>query len=85
MKEQIPIAEAVVADALRQTGITDMGRASIRENAKIVNIIERATGVDFIRMEMGIPGLPAAPMGVQGQIDALKKVSAHRGYSGCQA
>ncbi|MBR3287508.1 MAG: pyridoxal phosphate-dependent aminotransferase [Bacteroidales bacterium] len=73
MKEQIPIAEAVVADALRQTGITDMGRASIRENAKIVNIIERATGVDFIRMEMGIPGLPAAPMGVQGQIDALKK------------
>lgn len=72
MKEQIPIAEAVVSDALQQAGISDMGKASIRENAKIVNIIEQKTGISFIRMEMGIPGLPAVPAGVDAQIAALK-------------
>jgi len=40
---------------------------------KLIDEIEKATGEKFIRMEMGIPGLPPVEVGVQGQIEALKK------------
>lgn len=73
MNQNIPLSEEVVSQALQQAGITDMSKASIRENVKVVNLIEKATGIDFVRMEMGIPGLPAVPAGVQAQIEALQK------------
>ena len=73
MTPSVPIAEDIVKKALAETGISDMGKASIRENVRLVNKIEQASGVRFVRMEMGIPGLPAAPMGVQGQIAALQR------------
>ena len=38
----------------------------------IAAFAEKEAGVEFIKMEMGIPGLPAAQVGVDAQIDALK-------------
>ena len=39
----------------------------------LVNKIEEKTGIKFIRMEMGVPGLPAPSIGIEAEIAALKK------------
>ena len=38
---------------------------------------EKESGVEFIKMEMGIPGLPAAQVGVDAQVKALQGGIAH--------
>lgn len=68
----IPIAAEVVNRRIRAMGLSDLGSASIREIKKIVDQIEGDTGQPFIRMEMGIPGLPALEVGVEAQIQALR-------------
>ncbi len=68
-----PIHFDTVKEKIKQSGLKSVGKASIREIKKLVDEIEKSTGDKFIRMEMGIPGLPPAEVGVQGQIDALKK------------
>ncbi len=49
-----------------------MGRASIRELVRLVSNIEEATGIKFVRMEMGVPGLKPNQVGVEAEIEALK-------------
>jgi aspartate/methionine/tyrosine aminotransferase len=68
-----PINYEIVARKIKESRIENIGRASIRELKKLVDEIEAETGEKFIRMEMGIPGLPAAEIGVQAEIEALKK------------
>ncbi len=68
-----PIHFDTVKEKLNESGLKSVGRASIREIKKLVDNIEEATGEKFIRMEMGVPGLPPSEVGVQGQIEALKK------------
>jgi aspartate/methionine/tyrosine aminotransferase len=51
----------------------DLTVASIREIVHLVMAIEKETGVEFIRMEMGIPGLPPSPLGVEAEIKALRE------------
>ncbi|OFY57057.1 MAG: aminotransferase, partial [Bacteroidetes bacterium RBG_19FT_COMBO_42_10] len=36
-------------------------------------MIEKDTGIKFIRMEMGVPGLPSPSVGIEAEIAALKK------------
>lgn len=68
-----PINRQTVSNAIVSSGITDLGRASIREIVKLVNVLRRETGVEFIRMEMGVPGLPSAEVGVRAEIEALRR------------
>ncbi|HDP94867.1 MAG TPA: aminotransferase class I/II-fold pyridoxal phosphate-dependent enzyme, partial [Candidatus Aminicenantes bacterium] len=63
---------AIVDRRIESMGISDLGLASIREIKKLVDDIEKESGVAFVRMEMGIPGLPAVPIGVEAQANALK-------------
>jgi len=69
---QTPINADVVRRRLAGSGLKDLGRASIRELKKLVDQIEGDTGQKFVRMEMGIPGLPPLQVGVDAQIQALK-------------
>lgn len=72
MKETI-IDKALVEQTLQANGLKNVGQASIREVKKLINDLETASGTRFIRMEMGIPGLPAAKIGVQAQVEALER------------
>ena len=49
----------------------DVRSASIREMNKLVNAIEEKLDVRFIRMEFGIPGLPANPIAIEAERQAL--------------
>jgi aspartate/methionine/tyrosine aminotransferase len=68
-----PIAPEIVNEIVANSGIPKLGIASIREIKRLINQIEDASGEKFIRMEMGIPGIPASQIGVNAQIEALKK------------
>ncbi|MCR4680682.1 MAG: pyridoxal phosphate-dependent aminotransferase [Bacteroidales bacterium] len=67
-----PIPAEVVDKIVAESGIKEVGKASIREVKRLINQIEIESGKEFIRMEMGIPGLPACKVGVEAQIQALK-------------
>ncbi len=49
----------------------ELGAASIRQLVGVVKDIERATGEEFIHMELGEPGLPAEAIGVAAEHEAL--------------
>jgi aspartate/methionine/tyrosine aminotransferase len=67
-----PINSEIVAKKVSEGGYESVGKASIREIKKLVDEIEKASGEKFIRMEMGIPGLPASEIGTKAEIEALK-------------
>jgi len=69
--ENIPISESIIESAKEETGIINPGNASIREIVALVNRIEYKTGIPFVRMEMGVPGLPAPSIGIEAEIEAL--------------
>ena len=67
-----PIDSSIVNSKIEQSGLEKVGLASIRELVRLVNEIEKETGDKYIRMEMGVPGLPPAQVGIEGEIEALR-------------
>lgn len=67
-----PIQKDIVDGAIKHFGIQDFAKATIREVKSVAAYAEQASGVEFIKMEMGIPGLPAASVGVEAQVKALQ-------------
>ena len=67
-----PIPKHIIDDAIADYGIQDFAKATIREVKAVAAFAEKEAGVEFIKMEMGIPGLPAAKIGVEAQIQALR-------------
>lgn len=49
----------------------ELGAASIRQLVGVVKDIERATGEEFVHMELGEPGLPAERIGIEAEHEAL--------------
>ncbi len=68
----IPFDRALVDEIIAKNNIKSVAKASIREVKKIIDDVESATGEKFVRMEMGIPGIPAVQLGVDAEIEALK-------------
>jgi aspartate/methionine/tyrosine aminotransferase len=71
--ENIPISLDLINKIAISHGIPSPGNASIREITYLVNLLEAKTGVEFIRMEMGVPGLKTNAIGVEAEISALKE------------
>ena len=76
MKET-PIKREIVDKLIDELGINDFAKATIREVKQVAAKAEKESGVEFIKMEMGIPGLPAAQVGVDAQVKALQGGIAH--------
>ncbi len=68
-----PIKSEVVNEVIDAFGIHPAGKSTIRELVKIVNDIEGITGEEFIRMEMGVPGLDPTFVGTEAEMIALRK------------
>jgi aspartate/methionine/tyrosine aminotransferase len=73
MMRNTPVDSNLVKTRLSESGLKSLGTASIREIVKLVNQIENESGVRYIRMEMGAPGLPASGIGTDAEIEALKR------------
>lgn len=68
-----PIDYNIVTQKVKDSKLDSVGGATIREIKKLVDEIEKSTGEKFIRMEMGIPGLPPTKVGVDAEIEALQR------------
>ena len=68
-----PLDKSFIEQKIAQLRIPNVGKASIREIVALVNLIEDETDFKFIRMEMGVPGLPPSEIGVEAEIEALKR------------
>jgi len=76
----VPFDKGVVDQVLADSGIS-VGTASIREVNGVINAIEKSLGVKFIRMEFGIPGLPANPIAIDAEIRAIRDKGLANVYS----
>lgn len=80
----IPISSQLIEQIAERNGLPVPGSGSIREVTHLVNLIEGETGIKFVRMEMGVPGLPAPSIGIEAEIEALRsgKVSRYPDITG---
>lgn len=67
------IDKQLVDETMSKCGVANLDDASIRDTVKIANMLEKSTGEKFIRMEMGVPGLPPSRIGTEAEIAALKQ------------
>ncbi len=67
-----PIDNETLSAVLEQMGIDDISNASIRQSGEIARKLESELGIDFLHLEMGIPGLPPSQIGVEAECAALK-------------
>ena len=66
-------SEALLAEACRENNIADLSTATIGEILLAAQYLERKTGIPFIRMDQGSPGLPVNRFGVEAEKRALDK------------
>lgn len=72
MSAATPISKEIVDKAISALGIRDFGKATIREVVAVAAQAEKESGEEYVRMEMGVPGLPPSQFGVDAQIKALQ-------------
>ena len=58
-----PIERRLIDETIEDFHIADFAKATIREVKAIAAKAEAASGVEFIKMEMGVPGLPPSVVG----------------------
>ncbi|MBN1791067.1 MAG: pyridoxal phosphate-dependent aminotransferase [Bacteroidales bacterium] len=73
MNDPIPISRDLVRSIAEKAGIPAPGKASIREIVALVNRVEKETGIPFVRMEMGVPGVKPPEIAIEAEIAALKQ------------
>lgn len=68
-----PINFEIVKQKIDESGLKpDISTSTIREIVRLVNELEKASGEKYIRMEMGVPGLPTPQILIDAEIEALK-------------
>ncbi|NDV64335.1 pyridoxal phosphate-dependent aminotransferase [Bacteroides sp. 224] len=68
-----PINRQLIDNTINEFHITDFSKATIREVKAIAAKAEAQSGIEFIKMEMGVPGLPPSAVGVKAEIEALQQ------------
>ena len=71
MKE--PVSQEVFRQILAEMDIDDVSRTSIRQCQMLGNKLEEIQGEPFSHLEIGVPGIPACPVGIAAQKEALDK------------
>ena len=66
-------SKELVAQAVNELNIADLSRATIGEVLLVAQWLENKTGIPFIRMDQGTPGLPVNKYGVEAEKAALDR------------
>lgn len=66
-------SEELVAQVVEQFKITDLSKATIGQVVLVASELVRRTGIPFIRMDQGVPGLPPNQIGLNAEKEALEK------------
>ena len=63
----------MVSEAARVNHVADLSHATIGETLLVAQYLEEKTGIPFIRMDQGSPGLPANRYGIEAEKAALDR------------
>lgn len=66
-------SEALVEEARVASRVADLSQATIGEVLLVAQYLERKTGIPFIRMDQGSPGLPPNHYGIEAEKEALDR------------
>ena len=66
-------SEELVAQAAAALQVADLSRATIGEVLLVAQYLEKETGIPFVRMDQGSPGLPVNRYGVEAEKAALDR------------
>ena len=66
-------SEELVEKAVRDLHVADLSKATIGEVLLVAQYLEKETGIPFIRMDQGSPGLPVNRYGVEAEKAALDR------------
>lgn len=66
-------SEELVSRAVEELHVADLSQATIGEVLLVAQYLERETGIPFIRMDQGSPGLPVNRFGVEAEKAALDR------------
>ena len=58
-------SEQLVEEARVKNNVADLSNATIGEVLLVAQYLEQKTGIPFIRMDQGSPGLPANRYGIE--------------------
>lgn len=72
MKHQV-FSEELVAQVVDELKVANLEQATIGEVLLVASRLEELTGIPFIRMDQGSPGLPANRIGIEAEKAALDK------------
>ena len=64
-------SDELVNEAARVNHVADLSHATIGETLLVAQYLEQKTGIPFIRMDQGSPGLPANRYGIEAEKRAL--------------
>jgi len=67
-----PVDYNIVKQKIIESKLPSIGKASIREIRSLINKIEKQTGFKYIRMEMGVPGMPPSEIGMEAEKASIK-------------
>ena len=66
-------SEELVEKAVKDLHIADLSKATIGEVLLVAQYLEKQTGIPFVRMDQGSPGLPVNRFGVEAEKAALDR------------
>lgn len=66
-------SKKLVEEACQTQHVTDLSHATIGEVLLVAQYLEKKTGIPFIRMDQGSPGLPANKYGIEAEKAALDR------------
>ena len=72
MKHQV-FDDELVKRVVKELNIANLSNATIGEILLVASRLESITGIPFIRMDQGSPGLPANKIGIEAEKAALDK------------
>ena len=66
-------SEQLVNEACEKSHVADLSHATIGETLLVAQYLEKKTGIPFVRMDQGSPGLPVNKWGVEAEKKALDR------------
>lgn len=72
MKHQV-FSEELVDQVVKELKVANLEQATIGEVLLVASRLEELTGIPFIRMDQGSPGLPANRIGIEAEKEALDR------------
>ena len=66
-------SKELVEQVIKEMKVADLRNATIGDVLLVASRLEQLTGIPFIRMDQGSPGLPANKIGIEAEKAALDK------------